>query len=117
MGLAQFENLDSYIGKKLVVACRYAKDLKSIAGLQLPQEAPWAKSIWWLYTVLVDRKKYGMDSRALMKVFEAQKIQARPFWHPLHSLKAFAGCDAYKIEKSTAFYRDGLSLPSSIGLS
>ncbi len=116
VGLAQFEQLESFLAKKTVIAQKYTEFLKMIPGLHLPQQAPWAKSIWWLYTVLVDRKKYGMDSRALMKILEVQKIQARPFWHPLHSLKAFKGCDAYKIEKSLKLYREGLSLPSSVGL-
>ncbi len=116
IGMAQFEQLENYLEKKNTIASYYNDSLKSVRGLSLPQQAPWAKSIWWLYTVLVDRKAYGKDARSLMRILEAHKIQARPFWHPLHSLKAFTGCDAYKIEKSLKLYRDGLSLPSSVGM-
>lgn len=116
IGLAQFEQLANYLKKKNNIASDYTDSLKSIRGLCLPQQAPLAKSIWWLYTILVDRKEYGMNSRSLMKLLELHKIQARPFWHPLHSLKAFKGCDAYRIEKSLKLYQDGLSLPSSTGL-
>ncbi|MCB9757517.1 MAG: LegC family aminotransferase [Candidatus Omnitrophica bacterium] len=116
IGLAQFEQLANYLKKKNNIANDYADSLKSVQGLSLPQQASWAKSIWWLYTILVDRKEYGINSRSLMKVLESYNIQARPFWHPLHSLKAFKGCDAYKIEKSLQLYQSGLSLPSSVGL-
>ncbi len=116
LGLAQFEKLDAYIEKKNAIAQNYTQALKKVCGLHLPQQAPWARSIWWLYTVLVDKQKYGVDARALMKVFELQNIQTRPLWHPLHSLKAFQGCMAYKIEKSLKLYQQALSLPSSVGM-
>lgn len=116
VGLAQFEKLDKFIEKKRTIARNYTQALKEVCGLHLPQSAPWAQSIWWLYTVLVDKRKYGIDSRALMKVLELQNIQTRPLWHPLHSLKAFKGCMAYKIEKSLKLYQQALSLPSSVGM-
>lgn len=117
VGLAQFEKLDKFIEKKRTIAQNYAQALKEVCGLRLPQEAPWAQSIWWLYTVLVDKRKYGIDARALMKIFESRNIQTRPLWHPLHNLKAFKGSMAYKIEKSLKLYQQALSLPSSVGIS
>lgn len=117
VGLAQFEQLEMYIDKKNAIAQNYSLALKPVRGLRLPEQAAWARSIWWLYTILVEPKTYGMNSRALMKILETRKVQARPFWHPLHSLKAFAGCGSYRIENSLRSYQQGLSLPSSVGLS
>ncbi len=116
VGLAQFDQLENFLKKKSAIAKNYTQSLEEICGLHLPQQAPWAKSSWWLYTVLVNRKKYGMDCRSVMKILEPQKIQSRPFWHPLHSLKVFKGADSYRIENSLKLYHEGLSLPSSTGL-
>jgi len=115
LGLAQMECLDDYIARKRRIAKVYQKKLQGIPGLSLPQEAPWALSTWWLYTVVVD-KAFGMDSRELLKALHTGGIQSRPLWHPLNRLKPFRKCFAYKIEVADTLYRQALSLPSSVDL-
>lgn len=117
VGLAQMEAIDEFVEKKRAIAGRYAQGLLGIEGMILPQEAPWAKSIFWLYTVLIDAKRYGMDSRALMKKLSAAGIQSRPLWQPLHLQKIFQGCDAYQIMEANRIYKEALSLPSSLTMS
>jgi len=51
-----------------------------------------------------------------MRRLQGVHIQSRPLWHPLHGLKPFEGCMAYQVEVADRLYRDGLSLPSSVGL-
>jgi len=77
---------------------------------------PGAKSIWWLYTLLVDRQGYGQDSRALLKRLAQARIQSRPLWQPCHRSVAHQGAYAYRCEVAEQLNRDGLSLPSSVGL-
>jgi len=43
-----------------------------------------------MYTVLVDRWQYGMDSRALLGSWGKARIQARPLWQPMHASPAHA---------------------------
>ena len=52
-------------------------------------QAPWADSTFWLYTILVDRQKFGLDSRMLLRKLERSNIQTRPLWQPTHRSKAF----------------------------
>lgn len=117
MGVAQLEKLKSYIKIKRLIAARYKKGLSSVKGITLPNEASWAKSTYWLYTILVDAVGFGMNSRKLLSCLQKMNIQSRPLWHPLHSLKLFKGCLAYRVEVANRLYRDALSIPSSVGLS
>lgn len=116
MGVAQLEKLDEYIAAKRAIAYRYAEKLANVPGLTFPQEADWASSIFWMYTILVDETAYGLGSRDLMHQLQPARIQSRPLWHPICSLKPFTGCYAYQVEVADRLYRDGLSLPCSVGL-
>ena len=116
VGVAQMENLDDYIRIKREIAGRYAKSLADVPGLTLPHETPWAFSTFWLYTVLVDEARYGMDSRALQRALAERNIQTRPLWAPIHGQRPYRDCQAYRIETTDRLYRDALSLPCSVGL-
>lgn len=116
LGCAQLELLDSYISRKRQIAASYAKSLDGALGLTLMQEAPWAFSTFWLYTILVDPGQYGKDSRALLKTLNLLKIQTRPLWQPIHRSLAHSTCQAYKCHVAEQLNACALSLPSSVGL-
>ena len=115
-GCAQMELLDQFIAAKRALAGRYREALHTRAGLTLPEQAPWCESIWWLYTVLVNRDTYGQDSRALLKRLAQNGVQSRPLWQPCHRSVAHRGAYAYRCEVAEQLNRDALSLPSSVGL-
>lgn len=116
VGAGQMENLDDYIRIKRDIAARYAKGLADVPGLTLPQEAPWAFSTFWLYTLLVDESRYGMDSRALQRALAERNVQTRPLWAPIHEQRPYRDCQAYRIETAPHIHRQALSLPCSVGL-
>lgn len=114
MGCAQLENLDSYIFKKRKIAEKYDEALGEI--FRIPKQAAWAESTYWLYTILVDKKKFGLDSRELLKKLADEKIQSRPLWHPINALPYFKDCYSYQIKQADILYREGLSIPCSVDL-
>lgn len=116
MGCAQLENLDSYVAKKHCIAAAYDKIFSDIPGIRIPLQAEWAESTYWLYTVLVDREKYGMGSRELLNSLAEEKIQSRPLWHPINTLPYFKDYQSYKVEHAYQLYNDGLSIPCSVDL-
>lgn len=116
VGLAQVELLDRHIAAKHRIAKAYEEGLAEQPGIMLPAQADWAKSIFWLYTILVDVNLFGVDSRTLFRKLRMAGIESRPFWRPLHMLEPFKNCFAYRIETAASIYRDGLSLPSSVGM-
>jgi perosamine synthetase len=117
MGCAQMEELDDFIAAKRQIAQRYGDALATIPGLQAPQEAEWAFSTFWMYTVLVNEAAGGIDSRQLLKRLAEDKIQTRPLWQPLHLSPAHISPGVAACPTSEWLYRDALSLPCSVGLS
>ena len=116
LGLAQMEHLNEFINKKRAIARRYQQGLGGVEGLSVFKEAPWARSTFWLNTILVDQRNFGLTSRALLKVLAKRQVQARTLWHPLSGLAVFRDCYAHGIEESTRLYQQALSLPSSVHL-
>lgn len=116
IGCAQLERLDAFVETKRRVAATYLRELPTIPGLECNREAPWGRSIFWMFTVLVDAKAFGMDSRALIRFLGERNIQARPLWQPMHQSPAHRDCQILGGEVSTRLNRMGVSLPCSVGL-
>ncbi|HPF98915.1 MAG TPA: LegC family aminotransferase [Kiritimatiellia bacterium] len=115
MGCAQLEQLPKFIEKKRAIARRYAAAFDGVAGIECMRQAPWAESIWWMYTIIVDEQLFGMSSRALLKRLEECRIQSRPLWQPLHKNRPYLGA-AGEFPVAEALCRNALSLPCSVGL-
>jgi perosamine synthetase len=117
IGCAQMELLDEYVGAKRRIARRYESALASLPGLHPMREAEWATSAFWMYTMLVDEKVYGLGSRELLAELSRHRVQTRPLWQPLHLSPAHAGSVALDSGVASGLYRNALSLPCSVGLS
>jgi perosamine synthetase len=115
LGCAQIEILPEYIRKKHAIASRYEVGLKA-PGITLMPEAPWAESIFWLYTILVDEKRFGMNARGILKELETRGIQTRPLWQPMHRSPVHRDCEAFHCESADWLHARALSLPCSVGL-
>lgn len=116
LGCAQMELLDEFIAIKRGIAAEYAKAFADVPGVTMMPEASWARSMFWLSTVLIDEEEYGEGSRALMKRLARRGIQARPLWEPLHRSKALKGVQSVGGEVADDINRRALSLPSSVGM-
>jgi len=116
LGCAQMEQLPGFVERKRSIARAYGAAFESVPGLTPMTEAPWARSIFWMYTVLVDNALYGEDSRELMRRLAAQGIQARPLWQPLQLSPVYAQAQAFGGEVAARLNRLALSLPCSVGI-
>ena len=116
MGCAQLESLEEYIQAKRNIAAHYDKGFANVLGITSMSEAKWAFSVFWIYTVLVDKSRYGIDNRSLMRRLDKAGIQTRPLWQPLHRSPAQAGAQSYRCEVADRLNQEAISLPSSVGL-
>ncbi len=116
LGVAQMERLGAHVAAKRRIAAAYDDALQAVPGITPMREALWAQSAWWMYTVLVDERAYGIDARELMRRLERDRIQTRPLWQPLH--RSAPHVTAYATDCSVAerLNRLALSLPCSVGL-
>lgn len=116
MRVAQLEQLDRHITAKRRIAETYTQTFKDIPGLSPMHEAKWAFSIFWMYTVLVDKAQFGIGSRDLLRGLAKHKIQTRPLWQPVHLSRAHQDGVMLDCPVAERLNRDAISLPCSVGL-
>jgi perosamine synthetase len=89
-----------------------------VPGLILPQEKEWARSVYWMYAVLVE-KEFGLSRDELMKRLRERGVDTRTFFIPLHRQPLFQAKAAYRnlsFPVSEALSEKGLYLPSGLAL-
>jgi perosamine synthetase len=116
LGLAQLEQIDGFIESKRQTADAYASALAAVPGVTVFREAPWARSTYWMASVLIDERRCA-DVRGLIRDLNEGGVQARPLWRPLHRQPVFGGAQAYRVEVAERLYARGVSLPCSVGIS
>lgn len=117
MGCAQLERLDGFLIRKKEVAALYRKLLGGIPGIGFMEEANWATSSWWLFTVRIEPAAFGCDREALMARLSQRGIETRPLWQPMHRSEALAGSYSHDIRVADTLYAEALSLPCSTNIS
>ncbi|MBE0673714.1 MAG: DegT/DnrJ/EryC1/StrS family aminotransferase, partial [Bacteroidales bacterium] len=73
-------------------------------------------SNYWLTCILIDPKQSGNDREKVRLAFEAENIEVRPLWKPMHLQPVSAECRAYVNGTSESFFNNGLCLPSGTSL-
>ena len=117
VGVAQLERLHGHVEAKRRIARAYAAAFDGLPGVDVMREATWARSAFWMYTVLVHARTCGVTSRRLLALLGEAGIQTRPLWQPLHQSPAHRGAYAGDCSVAERLHRQALSLPCSVGLS
>lgn len=118
LGLAQLERMEEIIARKRWMGKEYTRRLQGLPGLQLPVEEPWARSVYWMYGVVLS-EEIGMDNAEFALRLAERGVDTRPFFLGMHEQPAllqrglFAG-ERYPIAERLARY--GLYLPSGLAL-
>lgn len=113
IGLAQLNKIDRFIEKKRRIAKIYAEELSGIPGITLHPEMPWAKNVYWLYSILIDSSKVAITRDELSEKLEKEGIETRKFFYPLHEMPIYAKYSVYSYPVAITISRQGLNLPSS----
>ena len=118
LGVGELRNIDKYIKQKEKMSALYAKILKDVPGLRLPETKNYAKNVFWMYAVLVDQNKFGMSRDRLRKELLKRGIDTRDFFY---SPQVQPVLKKY-LKKNQAFpvtekiSSEGLYLPSGLAL-
>lgn len=112
LGVAQLEQLDEYVEIKRAIAARYAKHLQVHPHIKVHPEPLHCRSTFWMYSVTLDR-----PSRLVVDALNRAGVMSRPMWMPINTLPAFSdGTFRSNVTTAEAFYKFGLSLPCSVGI-
>lgn len=111
IGLAQLEQMDTFLEKKKAIAKRYQTAFAGYEQIIPQQHLAQTHPNHWLYTIRVP------DSRGLMAQLANKGIESRPLWRPMNQL------DMYREQPyinhhdvSGMLNRECLSIPCSTGL-
>lgn len=118
IGLAQLERIDKLVAKKRWIGKMYNEKLGIIPNLTLPVEKKWAKSVYWMYGIVLDERT-GMDAKEFAKRLYEHGVDTRPFFLGMHEQPAFHKNKLFKGEKYTVsekIAKQGLYLPSGLTL-
>ena len=104
-----------------VAACRrnftfYREALAELPGVAFMPEAHWGRHTRWLTTLTIDPAQFGVGREAVRLALEAENIEARPIWKPMHMQPVFARYEAIGGPAAEAIFRDGLCLPSGTAM-
>ena len=110
LGLAQLEKIDEFIQSKRRIATFYQRELGDVVRVCCEEE--WAFSTYWLCWVIMQ----GESRKQVLERLNAQGIQARPLFFPLHLLPPYRDCQTYRMERVEYLYGHGINIPSHVGL-
>ncbi len=119
LGLAQAERFPEIVARKQRNARRYLELLDGIPGLLLPVERPWARSVYWMFAILLEGEA-GVDSNHLATALQKAGVETRPFFVGLHEQPPLIDRQEIVIGPcpvTERISRRGLYLPSGLGLS
>lgn len=88
LGVAQLERMDEIVAKKRWMGREYTEGLRDVPGLQLPAEEPWARSVFWMYGVVV-AEETNMDAKAFARALAERGVETRPFFLGMHEQPVF----------------------------
>lgn len=118
IGLAQFEKIDELVERRREHAHLYSSLLGSIVGVKTPVEREWARNVYWMYSILIE-KEAGVSRDELMSGLAGMGVETRSFFIPMHRQPVFAKMGLFQGESYPVGERlseVGLYLPSSSGL-
>lgn len=117
VGLGQVEQLDAFVEARRQHAFDYNARLAGIPGITTPPEAEWAKNVYWMYGILVDKAHYGMSRDELRLVLAENGIETRTFFIPMHCQPVYwQTFKGQRFPVSEQLCRDGFYLPSASSL-
>ncbi len=118
IGRGQLQVLDERVGQRRGNFEFYLEAMSKYPGVSFPLEGNHSFSNRWLTTMLIDAKKsVGVSREAIVQTLQAERIECRPLWKPMHLQPVFARCPAYLSGVAEKLFADGICLPSGSNLS
>jgi perosamine synthetase len=108
IGLAQLERVTKTLKRKREIANLYERELNGVDGVVLQGEAPWALSVYWMFSILVAPEK-----RDRLRHYLSQRgVETRPFFHPAHMMPIYAEYNNQQFPVAQEIAARGINLPS-----
>jgi len=118
VGIGQLRRLSAFVKQKRLIAARYKTLLSDVSGLSWQTEADYAQTNWWMFSLLMDKKKFGRTRDELRQFLAKKGIETRPFFYPLPQLPPYKKDNRQnKFPVTDRIAIEGMNLPSYADLS
>ncbi|MEY4467909.1 MAG: hypothetical protein RIR21_1702 [Pseudomonadota bacterium] len=118
LGVGQVTRIESIVDRKRWAANEYKQRLSDLHQLQLPIELPWARSVFWVYGIVL-ADDLSFDATEFARRLKVLGVETRPFFLGMHEQPVFHDMGLFKDEHhpvSERIARRGLYVPSGLAL-
>ncbi len=116
VGRGQLRLLEQRVAARRQIGDLYRQHLGNLPGLAFMPEPPWSLGTRWLTCLTIDAARFGATSDDVRLALEAQQIECRPVWKPLHLQPVYAGSRHVAGHVSEDLFEHGICLPSGSNL-
>ena len=117
LGRGQLETLSERVEARRENFAYYREALKDVPGIGFMPEADYGRSSRWLSCLLIDSARFGASAHEIKSALEAENIESRFLWKPMHTQPVFADCERRGGAVAEGLFATGLCLPSGSDLS
>lgn len=89
IGRGQLRALDERVEAKRRIFKYYRNALEALTGIEFMPEASYGQCSRWLTVVQITPEELGVDRETLRLALEAENIESRPVWKPMHLQPVF----------------------------
>lgn len=90
----------------------YRNAIGVLPGIEFMPEAPYGRSIRWLTCIMIEPSEFGASREDIRLALEAENIESRPLWKPMHMQPVFKNCRVKGGAVGEDCFARGLCLPS-----
>ncbi len=116
VGRTQLAVLEERVRRKREIFDFYRQALGDLPGIDFMPEAPWGRGTRWLTVITIDPAAAGVTREEVRLTLEAENIEARPVWKPMHLQPVFRHCEVAGGAVSEELFDQGLCLPSGTAM-
>ncbi|MDA8117013.1 MAG: aminotransferase class I/II-fold pyridoxal phosphate-dependent enzyme [Actinomycetota bacterium] len=116
IGRGQLTVLEERIAARRANFEAYTGALADLPGIAFMPEAPYGRCTRWLTCLTIDPEAFGASREDVRLALEAENIESRPVWKPMHLQPVFASCRVVGGAVSQRIFQHGLCLPSGSNL-
>jgi perosamine synthetase len=119
LGVNQVKRIESIVDRKRRIAADYYERLHEVPGVQLPLELDWAKSVYWVYSILLDDSR-DLEAVGFAAALREKGVETRPFFLGMHEQPVFHDMGLFQKESypvTERIARKGLYVPSGLAIS
>lgn len=117
VGRGQLRVLEDRVRRKREIFAAYRRALQNIPGLEFMPEAPWGRASRWLTVITINPDDFGSTREDVRLALEAENIEARPVWKPMHLQPVYRDCEVVGGAVAEDLFARGLCLPSGTQMS